>query len=215
MAMLNKQKVSSLIRLETKPDGTKLLMPIRPIACVSGIMDLGHAVIRMVWAVDFAAELMLRLLIWCGGAGLKRNYMMIFDDTRKIIQTRFYHISSKAVGSSIYFVLCAPQLWLALLVTAGARILTFVSKEIIASGPLKQIILKSSKPPRTLEKETGVVLQKRSRHLALPERFNLGNTWIQKWSLSIIQQLGHSPVIQPYNYVCTLCALFCTHLSYF
>ena len=63
MAMLKDQRVSSLIRLETKPDGSKLLMPIRPIACVSGIMDLGHAVIRMLWAVDFAAELALRLLI--------------------------------------------------------------------------------------------------------------------------------------------------------
>lgn len=39
---------SPLCRLETKTDGTKMVVPIRPIACTSGVMDLDQIVVRMI-----------------------------------------------------------------------------------------------------------------------------------------------------------------------
>ena len=51
-------------------DGTKNLVPIRPIACTSAILDVGEAIIRLMWswsaqqgAVDFAKSL---LGVWNG-----------------------------------------------------------------------------------------------------------------------------------------------------
>ena len=35
------------IRLDSKANGLKVLMPIRPIAVTAGIMDIGNTVIRM------------------------------------------------------------------------------------------------------------------------------------------------------------------------
>ena len=39
---------SSRFRLETKTNGTKTVIPIRPIACTAGVMDLDQVVVRMV-----------------------------------------------------------------------------------------------------------------------------------------------------------------------
>lgn len=43
-------------RLESTGDGgTKTLVPIRPIACNSGVVDIGEAIIRLMWSCNCSA----------------------------------------------------------------------------------------------------------------------------------------------------------------
>lgn len=63
------------VRLESAADGgTKTLVPIRPIACTSGILDLGESILRLVWTwstwvADFETCWFWEINFW--GLGLR------------------------------------------------------------------------------------------------------------------------------------------------